>query len=148
MSESKSAKHLTACLEQLNNATLWLHRSYEQCQHIDITKPLSAEELDKLENLTSRFARTVDILINKVYRALDALELQEPGSLIDTINRAAKKGLIDSIEEARRLKDIRNEIAHEYVVSNLTNILKEVLTGTTLVFDLVERARKHSEKIR
>ncbi|MCP4325926.1 MAG: hypothetical protein GY787_29645 [Alteromonadales bacterium] len=76
--------------EQLSGALKWLDRSFNQCKSIDTTTRFSDDDFDKLENLTSRFARVTDLLINKMYRAIDAVELKQPGSLIDTINSAEK----------------------------------------------------------
>ena len=146
MSASKAIQHLAHCIQQLQSAVLWLERSLAQSKSIDISTPLHDEDLDKLENLTSRFARVTDILINKVYRALDSVELAEPGSLIDTINRAAKRNLIDSVEMARKLKDIRNEIAHEYVVANLQLLFTEVLTHAQILITLADKACQYCAK--
>lgn len=140
MSRLNSASHLALCVAQLQDASKWLQRSLEQCQPIDNTKPLTAEQYDALENLSSRFARVVDILINKLYRAIDVAELLEAGSLIDTINRAVKKGLLEDNQTARTLKDIRNEIVHEYVVENLKNLQLEILRYTTILLELVKVA--------
>lgn len=82
----------------------------------------------------------VDILINKLYRAIDVAELLEAGSLIDTINRAVKKGLLEDNQTARTLKDIRNEIVHEYVVEDLKNLQLEILRYTTILLELVKVA--------
>ncbi|MDX3773637.1 hypothetical protein QE250_05860 [Chromatiaceae bacterium AAb-1] len=91
MSRLSSTEYLVQCVAQLNDASRWLRRSYEKCQHFDLQRPLTEEQYDALENLSSRFARVTDILLNKTYRALDAAELMEPGSLIDSVNRAVKR---------------------------------------------------------
>jgi len=143
LSKQNSVAYLTLCLSQLNDASKWLMRSYNQCQNFDIQQPLSDEQYDALENLSSRFARVVDLLINKVYRAIDTAELIEAGSLIDTINRAVKKGLIDNSQTARTLKDIRNEIVHEYVVEDLKDLQQEVLTHTVILIKLVDVSAKY-----
>jgi len=140
VSRLSSASHLALCVSQLQDASKWLQRSFEQCQPIDVTKPLTAEQYDALENLSSRFARVVDILINKLYRAIDVAELLEAGSLIDTINRAVKRGLLEDNQTARTLKDIRNEIVHEYVVEDLKNLQLEILRYTTILLELVKVA--------
>jgi len=139
-------ENLTACSEQLQGALKWLNRSYLQCQSISLETKFTDEDFDKLENLTSRFARVTDILIHKMYRAIDVVELKQPGSLIDTINNAEKKQLIDSVDQARTLKDIRNEIAHEYILEDQRLIFSEVLTETKQLLKLSEKAITYSEK--
>jgi len=141
-----SLENLYSCKEQLLNAVKWLQRSLLQCNAIEIKSAFSDDDFDKLENLTSRFARVTDLLINKMYRAIDLVEFKQPGSLIDTINSAEKKNLIDSIEQARTLKDIRNEIAHEYVLEDLKVLFTEVLKETESLIVLSEKAIKYSEQ--
>jgi hypothetical protein len=63
---------------------------------------------DAFENLTSRYARTLDILINKVLRTIDIAELEEPGTIIDIINRSEKRGIIPNAYRVRELKDLRS----------------------------------------
>ena len=71
--------------------------------------------------MTSRFARLSDIIIQKLLRGLDRYELEPSGSTIDVINRAERRGLIDSAGCWRDLRELRNEIAHEYVADGLFN---------------------------
>ena len=65
--------------EYLISSLGWLKRSYNQCRNIGIKNEYSNDEYDSYENLTSRFARTTDLLVNKVMRSIDAAELIEPG---------------------------------------------------------------------
>jgi len=151
MSNNKKVKktaieNLALCTEQLQGALKWLNRSYSQCKTIELDSKFSDDDFDKLENLTSRFARVTDILIHKMYRAIDIVELKQPGSLIDTINNAEKKQLIGSVEQARTLKDIRNEIAHEYILEDQQSIFNEVLQETVQLIMLSEKAIAYSEK--
>jgi hypothetical protein len=91
-------KYLKEVLEQLIQSVKWLNRSYNMAEAIGIRENYRDEEFDVFENLTSRFARTTDILIQKIYRAIDRLELLEPGSLIDVANRAHKDLFKDVFE--------------------------------------------------
>lgn len=147
MSRLSSVEYLKQTIDQLSDASKWLKRSYGQCQSIELERELSAEQYDALENLSSRFARVTDILINKVYRALDVAELLEPGGLIDTVNRAVKRGVLDSADTARTIKDIRNEIVHEYVVEDLKQLQTEVLTNTVVLLKLVDKVTGYAAKI-
>ena len=49
-----------------------------------------------MENLTSRYSRTIDLIVNKVFRSIDYVELEDSGTLIDVVNRAEKRELIHS----------------------------------------------------
>jgi len=139
-------ENLKLCKEQLAAALKWLESSYLQCKSIELTQFFSEEDFDKLENLTSRFARLTDLLINKMYRAIDLVELKQPGSLIDTINNAEKNHLIDSVDQARTLKDIRNEIAHEYKLEDQKYLFNEVMLETAQLLKLSKKAIEHAVK--
>ena len=76
----------------LDNAVHWLKRSYTICSGIGVKESYTEEESDDLETLTSRFARVSDILIQKAFRSIDAVEFENKGTLIDVVNRAHKRG--------------------------------------------------------
>ena len=143
MTRLSSTEYLNQCITQLNDACRWLQRSYEKCQHVNLSQTLSDDQYDDLENLSSRFARVTDILLNKVYRALDTAELMPPGSLIDTVNRAVKRGVLESTETARTVKDIRNEIVHEYTVEDLRQLQEEVIVYTKVLLQLVGKVNDY-----
>jgi uncharacterized protein YutE (UPF0331/DUF86 family) len=79
-------------------------------------------QLESVEAFTSRFARSVDLLVNKVLRSLDRLELKPQGTLLDVVNRAEKRGFVASAAALREMKDIRNIIAHDYAGRKLPDI--------------------------
>ena len=116
-------------LENPKSRVRWLRRSQEFCLEIGIKGIYSEEEFDDFENLTSRFARTTDLIVNKVLRSIDSVEFLEAGSAIDAANRAEKRGIIDSVSGLRDLKDLRNEIAHEYETDDLGNLFSAVLSA-------------------
>jgi uncharacterized protein YutE (UPF0331/DUF86 family) len=130
---------LKSNLESLKASANWLRRSFDRCSKIGTKKEYTPEEYDAYENLTSRYARTVDFLISKVMRSIDAAELLNPGSLIDAAHRAEKRGLIDSVAQLRDLKDLRNEISHEYDSATLPELFEAVLQAAPEVFRLLER---------
>jgi uncharacterized protein YutE (UPF0331/DUF86 family) len=138
--------NLHRCLEALAAASGWLGRSFGQCRDIGGARPYSAEQFDAFETLTSRFARTVDILIHKVYRAVDAMEMEDGGTMLDVVNRAHKRGLLDSVERLRDMKDIRNEIAHEYSQDSLEDLFADVMSLTPELLALTNKARTYCEK--
>jgi uncharacterized protein YutE (UPF0331/DUF86 family) len=124
----------------------WLQYSYEQCTTIGIKDGYTKDEFDKFENLTSRYARTCDLLINKVLRGIDAVEFNEPGTIIDAVNRAEKRGLIESADELRGLKDLRNEIAHEYETAGLDDLFSYVLDAAPRLSEIISRVTNYCKK--
>jgi len=80
------------------------------------------QQLESAEAFTGRFARSVDLLVNKVLRGLDRMELNPEGSLLDIIHRAEKRGLVGRAQDLREMKDVRNMIAHEYAGARAAEI--------------------------
>ena len=56
--------------------------SYEICKKIGIKNTYTDEEFVAFEAMTSRYARTTDMLINKVLRSLDTVEYIQAGQLL------------------------------------------------------------------
>jgi len=69
------------------------------------------------------------MLINKVLRSIDAVEYIDGGTVIDAANNAEKRGIAESCD-LRKLKDLRNSIAHEYVTENIVRFFENVLEFT------------------
>lgn len=77
-----------------------------------IDRPVwSLEELERLESLTSRFARLADLLVQRVLRLIDDLELSPRDSVLDRIQRAEKRGLFEESGQLMRIRELRNLIA-------------------------------------
>src|ERR1700722_15363362 len=104
ISQNDYILNLLDMLKQLEMAQQWMFRSFQQCEKIGISAGYKPEQFDHFENLCNRFRRASDILIQKVFRSIDQLEFTEGGSLIDALNRAQKRGLIDSLDQIRNIR--------------------------------------------
>ena len=71
---------------------------------------LKEEDYEVLETLCNRFGRTVDILINKIPRGLDLIELEDISRKLDIVIRAEKRGFVDDYKVLVALKDLRKEL--------------------------------------
>ncbi len=130
----------------LDNAVHWLKRSYTICSGIGVKENYTEEEYDDLETLTSRFARVSDIIIQKVFRSIDAVEFENKGTLIDVVNRAHKRGFFESIEKLREIRELRNSIAHEYIQEGLADTFTDVLRFTPELFDIATQIKNYCKK--
>ena len=130
-------------LKLLEEALKMLTYSYTICDKIGIKEDYAYEELDKFEALTSRFARTSDILIQKIFRLIDLLELETSGSVLDRINRMEKRDLISSSEVFKEIRRLRNDIAHEYIPEAIETIFKKVLKLTPYLMDSIEKVHRY-----
>ena len=66
---------------------------------------------------------------------IDTLELTNEGSIIDRINRAEKRGLIKSAESSLAMRDLRNDISHDYLPDELMKIYAEVIKFSPELID-------------
>jgi len=134
---------------QLDKQRKWLEHSLRQCRAIGIKEEYTVDEYGAFETLGARFGRTIDFLVRKLYRTLDRYEFEDQGSLIDTVNRAHKRGLFDDIERLREMKDLRNTLVHEYVEEKLAETFEELLEYTPELLEICDRSldyiRSHLE---
>ncbi len=139
-------ENLRESLAALDRATGWLERSLTRCRSIDLDRALQPDEHDALEALTGRYARVSDMLVQKVYRAIDSVELEEGGSPLDVLNRAHKRELIASVDELREIREVRNEVAHEYALEDLTGLFADVLRLSPRLIALRDRVKEYCER--
>ncbi len=125
-------------LESSKKAARWLERSQMRCQSLPKASPLADEVFDDFENLTSRFARLADLVLQKLFRLIDKVMLESSGSLIDVIQRAEKRGLCEA-KEMRLIRELRNAIAHEYVEEDLVSLFLEVEKKTSEILTIFRR---------
>jgi uncharacterized protein YutE (UPF0331/DUF86 family) len=83
--------------------------------------------------------RTIDVIVNKVFRSIDAVELEDGGTMIDVVNRAEKRGIVESADRVRDLKGLRNDIVHEYETDDLRSLFRQTLDAVPEVFALAEK---------
>ena len=133
-------------LAALNLSVSWVQRSYDQIIAIGQKDAYTAEEFDKLENLTSRYARTTDMLVNKVLRSIDTVESEDIGTIIDIMNRAEKRGIVSSSELLHTVKDLRNNIVHEYKIAEITRFFAAVQKYTPLLLEIIGNVNRYCAK--
>ena len=123
-----------------------LKYTYDLCSGIEIKGEFSQNELDKLELLTARFARTSDILIQKTLRTIDELELEPEGTVRDRIHKAEKRGIISNSGQLIDIRELRNQIAHDYLPEELNEIFGLVIELTPVLLGSIENIIKYSQK--
>jgi uncharacterized protein with HEPN domain len=62
------------------------------------------------------------------------------------MNRAEKRGFVEFSLELRALKDLRNQIAHEYVAEKLTRLQEEVYQSVPKLFKIIANSIAYSQK--
>jgi len=133
-------------LQLLNDAAHVLRYSFEKCRSIGVKDDYTPDELESFESLCSRFARLSDIMTQKLFRLLDELALDTPGSVRDRINRAEKRGVIDKAEDFVAIRILRNDIAHEYLPEAIRDIYRKVMELTPSLLASVALIKLYSDK--
>jgi hypothetical protein len=133
-------------ISALETAAESLNYSYKRCAKTGIKKDYTQAELECFEAFTSRFARVSDILVRKVFRLIDKIELEDEGTVRDRINRAEKKGLIPSAEIFAEMRILRNDITHEYQSENLKAIYKKALEFAPQLTTAIAKVKAYCKK--
>jgi len=101
--------------------------SVNKCQAIGNKGLYTFEEQESFDSLTSKFSRASDIFTQKVIRTLWIL-LHEPFMpFIDLMNKCEKMSIVQSADQMFEIRDLRNQIAHEYLPDALQELVPEVI---------------------
>ena len=114
-------------------ATL-LH-SVEKCKSIGLKLNYSFEEQESFDSLTSKFNRTSDLFTQKIMRTTWMLLHESFVPFIDLLHYAEKLGIIRNANQIIAIRDIRNQIAHEYIPEAICEIIPEVIEMTQQLVD-------------
>ena len=120
--------------------------SYKKCKVLLKKKDYDYEELESIEVFAARFSRLSDLLIQRIFKTIEKVDQDTPGSIRDRINRAEKKGLIRSSEDFQIIRTARNSIAHEYSKEGVKSLFDIALKYTEALTDAVKRVEKFSLK--
>lgn len=135
-------------LNKTEKATTRLKTSFAKCRQYDFTNKITDDELETLESLTARFARLSDIIIKKIFRIIEKIDLDSPSTIRDSILLAEKKGLIKSADIFIRIRELRNLTAHDYEENEeaLLPHFKEIIYLTPYLFDSFDRIKTYTKK--
>ena len=100
---------------------------------------LDNKEVQIIDQFLFRFTKLQDAMEEKLFKTLLLYldEKVENKPFIDILNRMEKIGVLESVQEWRNLRDIRNELAHNYdddseessIVINNIYAKKDILIG-------------------
>lgn len=123
------------------------HLDYSMARCLDIIgqEGLPPEQLERLESLTSRFARLADLLIQRIFRLVDEIELTGGGTILDRIYRAEKRGWANA-SELIRIRELRNLIAHEYATEKMPEIYSAVAGLSPVLLATVPRVAAYAAR--
>jgi hypothetical protein len=128
--------------ELLQAAVDTLQLSIRKCQLIGIKESYTFEELESFDSLTSKFNRTSDIFVQKVLRSVWMLLHESFIPFIDMMNKSEKMLMLRSADKMIEIRDLRNQIAHEYIPEAIRDLIPEVIELTSQLIENIENCRR------
>jgi hypothetical protein len=132
-------------LKLLSTSEDVLKYSYEQCKKIDLSQKLTESEKIAFEAFSARFARSSDILLQKIWRLIDTLEFAPEGSVLDRIHRAEKRDFVNA-EVFKKIRILRNEITHEYDPQDFLAIYQAILKAMPDLMSAIAKTKDYCQQ--
>lgn len=129
----KECKHLSSTDQRLFERPFTL----EQAMQLETDPDLS----ERVEAFVGRFGRLQDTVGDKLLPILLAALGETPASAIDNLDRAERLGFLESADEWMAMRQLRNQMVHEYV-EDLVVLTSAMLTGHAFVPELIAVADK------
>ena len=134
-------------LMALRQSMSWLEHSIALCSSIKDFSSLSQSDYDNLELVAARYARCTDLLFNKIFRGIYLIEMGSNPSMLDSLFYLSKKGIVTSVNDIRFLKELRNDIVHEYLLENLNELYENVYKYSPVVLATALATLNYSEEL-
>lgn len=141
MNEAMMIEELRGDLSKLDRAVEILKYSLQQCRKIGIKADYSLEELDRFECLTSRFARTSDVYTQKIMKGIILILREEAKTFIDKANLFEKLE-ISTAEDFKMIRDLRNEVSHEYKLDDITEIFEPIVEYSGKLIEIIGKTKE------
>jgi len=134
----KECAHLTATDQRLFGGLFTVEQAIRLEENPDLA--------ERVEAFVGRFGRLQDTVGDKLLPLLLIALGEKPSSAIDNLDQAERLGLLASADEWMTMRNLRNQMVHEYVEDPavLTSALQ---TGHAFVPALVETANRMSAEI-
>jgi len=145
--QQKQINLLKFHLQLLEDSLSTLQLSFNKCKKMGLKQNYSFEELESFDSLTSKFARTSDIFTQKVLRSIFIIIREENGTFIDRINKAEKFGFITNADDLIAIRDLRNQIAHEYISEKVVRLFEDIFELMNPLVLSINLAKEYISKI-
>ena len=139
-------QQLEESLSTLDRSLKTLRYSFSKCSSIKEADAYNLNEQESFEALTSRFARTSDILTQKILKTMFALIQENPKTFLDAANLLEKIEIVDHADDLLNIRELRNQIAHEYVIDDLHALFADVLQFVPELEKVVQNVKIYIDK--
>ena len=134
----KECQHLMSTDQRL----FFIPFTIEQAKQLESDPDLS----ERVEAFVGRFGRLQDTIGDKLLPMLLLALGEPPAAVIDNLDKAERLGLIVSADEWLAMRQLRNQMIHEYV-EDLTLLTNALQTGHDFVPALIAVADKLLDEI-
>ena len=141
MNSKNYLDELKSDFESLNLAVNSLKMSFDKCKIIGLKTIYNFEEQESFDSFTSKFARTSDIYTQKILKTIFYLLRENPKTFIDRANLAEKLEIIPSADQLITIRDLRNEIVHDYMPGELPGLYKEIFSNFNKLIASIEKTK-------
>ena len=128
-------------LELLDKSLVYLTHSIEKAKNIGIKDKYTVDELEVFEALSSRFARSADILTQKILKTMFIIMQEDAKTFIDRCNLCEKLGIVENGDVLFKIRKLRNDIAHEYSTTQLKDLFSELLECSMVLIQIVGKIK-------
>ena len=142
MKDENYLNQLKNDLAHLGIAVESLRLSFAKCKNIGIKNSYNFEEQESFDSFTSKFSRTSDIYTQKILKTIFFLLRENPKSFIDKANLAEKFEIIPSADDLISIRDLRNEIVHEYILEELPKIYEEIFAKYSKLISAIDKTKE------
>ena len=139
-------QQLEESLSILDRSLEALRYSFSKCNSIKDADSYNLKEQESFEALTSRFARTSDILTQKIFKTMFSLIQESPKTFLDAANFLEKIEIVENADDLLNIRELRNQIAHEYVIDDLHALFSDVLQFVPELEKVVQNVKHYIEK--
>jgi hypothetical protein len=146
MNSAKLAELLVMEMAHLQRSAASLERSLARCVSLTPSPCQSFEDEESFDALTSKFARTADILTQKVLKTLVMLLREDAPTFIDRMNLCEKLGVVPSAGGLVEVRDLRNTIAHEYAAEDLLEIYADTVRLCPMLLAAVDSSCRFAKE--
>ncbi len=133
-------------LPNVDLAAQHLSYSLERCSELEAWKQPTVEQLERLESLAARFARLSDLLLQRIFRLIDDVELNGASTVLDRIYRAEKRGWAKA-DHLIKIRELRNVIAHEYAADAMSEIYSAIIELSPSLLLATAQTKKYAQTL-
>jgi hypothetical protein len=141
MNSEKNIRLLRAEFQLLEKSLFHLLGSLRKCEKVGFKEEYSFDELESFDSLTGRFARSADIYMQKVLRTIFVILREEAVLFTDRMYKAEKAGIIKNADKLLEIKDVRNDIVHQYIPEASYEMIKDILTLSVSLLENIESTK-------